>query len=483
MTDQYINLDDALEREKRDREQPTKPTEGAFDSSVGDRNTPFSQFTWPEPKSLPNGLLPVASFDPDALPASLAPWICDISDRMQCPLDFVAIPALVALGSVVGCKIGIRPQRKTDWIEVPNLWGCIVGRPGAMKSPALKEAIRPLERLEALARKKNANAAAQYAVEMDIHKIKVSCVVKQAKAAHKLGEEIEAIDRVRPPEEPKSRRYLLHDTTYEALGEVLVDNPIGILAFRDELMSMLRMLDREEAAAARGFFLTAWGGTSSYSFDRITRGKLHIESACLSLLGSTQPGRLAEYVRRAVGGGGSDDGLIQRFGLLVWPDQTPEWRDVDRFPDNAARDKVWDTFTRLDALNPDAIAAQRDDYESIPFLRFDEAAQSLFSDWRREIEFKLRAGDLHPALESHLAKYRKLVPAVALLLHLADSEGGPIGEFTTPTVSRFVTVPRDSCSARLCCWIRERDGDGKGDPQKDTKGRSLERIHGARSPS
>jgi hypothetical protein len=41
---------------------------------------------------------------------------------------------------------------------------------------------------------------------------------------------------------------------------------------------------------------------------------------------------------------------------------------------------------------------------------------------------KLRGDSLHSALESHLAKYRKLVPALALLNHLSDRGTGPIGE-------------------------------------------------------
>jgi putative DNA primase/helicase len=41
-----------------------------------------------------------------------------------------------------------------------------------------------------------------------------------------------------------------------------------------------------------------------------------------------------------------------------------------------------------------------------------------------DLEKRLR-GDLHPALESHLAKYRKLVPALALICHLVD--GGTAG--------------------------------------------------------
>ena len=111
--------------------------------------------TWPAPKPLPSGLLPVAQFDLAFLPMSIGPWVADIADRMQCPPDFVAVPAVVALGSVIGRKVGIRPQRRTDWIEVPNQWGLIVGRPGAMKSPAAAEALKPSHRLEAEARRDN----------------------------------------------------------------------------------------------------------------------------------------------------------------------------------------------------------------------------------------------------------------------------------------------------------------------------------------
>jgi putative DNA primase/helicase len=105
--------------------------------------------SWPDPKPLPTGLLPVAPFDVSLLPDALAPWVADIAERMQCPLDFVAVPAMIALGAVIGRKIGVRPQLRTDWLEVPNLWGCIVGRPGTLKSPAQTQALQPIRRLEA----------------------------------------------------------------------------------------------------------------------------------------------------------------------------------------------------------------------------------------------------------------------------------------------------------------------------------------------
>jgi len=40
--------------------------------------------------------------------------------------------------------VGIRPQALTDWTEVANMWALIVGRPGLMKSPAMKEALAPI---------------------------------------------------------------------------------------------------------------------------------------------------------------------------------------------------------------------------------------------------------------------------------------------------------------------------------------------------
>jgi putative DNA primase/helicase len=228
--------------------------------------------------------------------------------------------------------------------------------------------------------------------------------------------------------EPRARRYIVNDCTYEALGEVMADNQNGVLAFRDELVSLLKYLDQEQNAGARGFFLTGWNGRSRYTFDRIVRGQTRIEHACLSLLGSTQPGRIAEYIRRANVGGAGDDGLIQRFSLMVYPDLDLEWQNVDRFLDSEARLVAFDTFRRLDTLDPDSIGCKREPDEWIPFLRFDEAAQAQFEEWRTEHERRLRSGELPASLEGHFAKYRKTVPALALINHLVDKCAGPIEE-------------------------------------------------------
>jgi hypothetical protein len=159
------------------------------------------------------------------------------------------------------------------------------------------------------------------------------------------------------------------------------------------------------------------------------RGQTHIKAACVSMLGSVQPGKLAGYLYSAMSGDAGDDGLIQRFGLLVWPDQDPEWREADRYALAEPKARAWKTFELLNNLTAQAAGAQFDEeYEKLPFLRFDEPAREIFAEWRGNLERRLRSGDLMTALESHLAKYRKLIPALALINHLADDGVGPISE-------------------------------------------------------
>jgi hypothetical protein len=185
ISNNLIPLAVAEARMRQGNHHPNEPSKGSkapFEGFEGDQGECFS---WTQPKLLPSGLLNVASFDDEFLPRSIAPWVLDISERMQCPPDFLGASAMVGLSAVLGRKIGVRPQRNTDWIEVPNLWGCVVARPGAMKSPAMSQAFAPLHRLEANARKGNMAAAAEYAVELEAHKLKKEEAARRVRAVLK----------------------------------------------------------------------------------------------------------------------------------------------------------------------------------------------------------------------------------------------------------------------------------------------------------
>jgi putative DNA primase/helicase len=382
---------------------------------------------WPDPLPVPSMLLPVEAFDVNLLPLAIRAWVADIAERMQCPPDFPAVGAMVALSSVIGRKACIAPKRHDDWRVIPNLWGVVVGRPGVMKSPALSEVMRPLDRMAVAAGEAfdKAQAAAKVTEKLSVlegkaNEAKAASLVKQGKIAEAervLADAAEADGAAAPA----LRRYKVTDASVEALGEILIENPFGTLAYRDELNGLLRSLDKEGQEGARAFYLQGYDGNQGYTFDRILRGRnRRIPAVCIAMLGGIQPGKLEAYIRDAVSGGAGDDGLLQRFGLLVWPDVASEWRNVDRFPDTPARRDAFDVFLRLDLLEP---ATDPETGEACPVeYRFAADAQILFEEWRAEFEPRIRSDEYHPAMQSHLAKYRKLVPAVALVCALVDGE-------------------------------------------------------------
>lgn len=96
------------------------------------------------PKPLPSGLSRVMPWRDELLPADLREYVSDVAERTQCPPDFIGVALVVAASAVVGRKFTIHPKQHDDWMVVPNQWGVIIGRPSAMKSPALKQALRPL---------------------------------------------------------------------------------------------------------------------------------------------------------------------------------------------------------------------------------------------------------------------------------------------------------------------------------------------------
>ena len=383
---------------------------------------------WPEPKPLPHGLLPVLPFDAGFLPAAIGPWVLDIADRMQCPADFIGISAVVALGSVLGCKVGVRPKQNDDWTCVPNFWGMIAGSPGTLKSPGMEETLKPVRRMEAIAAEAYADAMKRFKSEVEFQELLKADAKRVAAAKRKAAKDkpfTEFLNRGSyaphedPPEEPKAKRFITTDTTYEKLGLMLAENPNGLLVFRDELMPLIQYLDKEEQISARQFYMSAWNGTGGYTFDRMVRGRVHIPHACLSLLGAVTPSGLSAYVQSIHKAGSGGDGLLQRFGLFAWPDAKPDWKNIDVLPDREARDAAWDAFERVDKLTPEDVGAGRDRYHDLPFLRLDSRAQNIFNEWREGLEHQIRSEPMSDALKGHVSKYRSLMPALALLDHLS----------------------------------------------------------------
>jgi putative DNA primase/helicase len=356
-----------------------------------------------------------------------------------CAFEYAVIPAIVALGIVLGRKAAIYPKRHDSWRVVANIWGAICGPPGCLKSPPMREALRPLRRLEAEAENAHGEAMREFRIALGLAQARAEAAKAALKAAAKdketsattLEERAREAATIEMPAEPTPRRYSTSDTSMEALGALLAVNPnIGIV--RDELTGWLRTLERPENGTARSFYLEGYEGLGgSFQFDRIARGHIVVPSLMVSVLGSIQPGPLRAFLRGVARGEEADDGLIARFGLLVWPDTGGLWKNVDRWPDTSAKNRAFEIFSKLDSLDPVQAGATPDTDGGPAGFRFEGLAQDLFDSWRDTLENKkLHQPDENPLVDSHLAKYRKLMPALSLLFHVAQvvdrGQPGPV---------------------------------------------------------
>lgn len=175
-----------------------------------------------DPQPLPKSLPPVEALDPELLPEALRAWVLDIAHRMQCPPDFTAVAAITALSSLIGARAVIQPKENDDWKVVPNLWGLAIGRPGVMKSPAITQALAPLQRLAKIENDNHAELIKRWRADCKVAQMVAKQaegeVAKIAKSDPEQAARILMQAEEQMPKEPTRRRYIVNDATVEKLA-------------------------------------------------------------------------------------------------------------------------------------------------------------------------------------------------------------------------------------------------------------------------
>lgn len=387
-----------------------------------------SEKDWPKPNPIKASLYPVPSFDQETLlPEVLCNWIMDEANRMPCPPEFISASVIVFLGSIIGAQCAVKPKANDPWVIVPNLWGGVVGLPSSKKSPAISVASKPLGRLIALAEEQSQKTSNEFSAEkiiFDARKDAIESKIKSAAKEPKKGDITSLTHELQvhlknAPKAPIERRYKSNDTTIEKLGELLKDNPTGLLILRDELVGLLASWDKAGHEGDRAFYLEAWNGNTSFDTDRIGRGHIYIQNLCASLFGGIQPDKLTIYLEQSANAL-ANDGMLQRFQILVYPDHR-KWEWCDFFPNREARDKAYAVFDSIGNFNPmDWGAFPKDDYIKFPYFQFDEEAQQIFIEWATELNQIRIPREDNPLIAQHLAKYEKLFSGLSLIFHLVD---------------------------------------------------------------
>ncbi len=237
---------------------------------------------------------------------------------------------------------------------------------------------------------------------------------------HKESEEDDTLNK---------RRLIVNDVTVEKLGELLKENPRGLLLVRDELSGFLSDLERKEYQSDRSFYLTAFNGKKSYTYDRIGRGTIFIPNATISIIGGIQPSRIIPIIQ-AMHHGINDDGLLQRFQMIVWPDENQEWKLIDRPPNQEGWQKYEGVFRSF-----------RDKRLGSPehplIMRFMPKAQEKFYEWLENLHREAKGGRFSESLQSHVLKMPKTIASLALIFELLDSGGFEIGLYAITTALRW----------------------------------------------
>jgi len=233
---------------------------------------------WPKPAdilSLERTAIP--PFPLAFLPEPLRSRATDIAERMQCPADFVGIALLIAAATAIGRHIRLAPKRHDPWTERVALWGAVVGRPGSMKSPAIKAALDPLFEIESRLLEEHKKGMEAYAAAVEAAEEIAKAWQDACKEARKKGEpEPAKPDGAEPPPCPRSPRLSVTDTTQEMLAQLMAASERGLMLFRDELSGWLLSLNQYRAGADRQFFLECHSG-GRWTQDRKTRPSYVIE--------------------------------------------------------------------------------------------------------------------------------------------------------------------------------------------------------------
>ena len=242
---------------------------------------------------------PWVPFPVGLLPPVVGDLVTTAARAIDCDPAYVALPALAVTGGAVGNARALHLKR--SWSEPCCFWTLTVGESGDKKSPGWRAASSPLSRLQ-----------------MDAHEAWQESIARWRSEGEHDGDE---------PDAPPVR--VTTDATIEALGELLRNNPRGVLLSRDELDGWFGGMTRYKGKAGgtdRPHWLELFQA-GTLSIDRLTRdrGPLRIRRALAAVTGTIQPAILAKGFDKEAHAAG----LAARFLVAMPPKRRHRWTEDD----------------------------------------------------------------------------------------------------------------------------------------------------------
>lgn len=366
---------------------------------------------------------PTPSFPVHALPKPIRTWVEDEAESLGTEPGAIAVPALVSAGALIGNTLRIHPRANDKrWAEPPNLYALLIGGPTTMKSPALRHGLGPLDQIQ-----KN-KVSTHNTGEADRKASKASATAEIARLQGKLAdtesdttrEELELAlaseHRKLLASEAQPRMLAINDTTVEQAGVLLSrpENRSGMLIKRQEMSGLLSQMKRAGHEGDRAFYLEAYDGIDSYTTERVTRGRTHIDVMTLSMIGAIQPTEIQPIINDVLKSR-KNDGFLQRFQLTVWLDMQDRGLGGDQAPDQAALDLVRTAYESMDRRTHQREATlPSGEFEGISL---GLEAQQAFNEWSIALHERARQAEQtgRTGFAAHLGKARATAMRLALI--------------------------------------------------------------------
>jgi hypothetical protein len=346
-------------------------------------------------------LLPYKPFPTSVLPQPAGGFVVAAAKALGCDESFLALPLLTALAAAIGNTRSI--QLKRTWSEPAVLWTGIVGESGTLKSPALDAPLRPVFERQARAFRVHKEAMEEY----KRLKAQYDAETRGRRGRRRNDDEPAPVE----PELPVCERFVVGDTTVEALAHRLSFAPRGLLLHRDELSGWLSGFNQYKGG--KGSDIAHWltmHGARNLIVDRRTGDKttMFVPRAAVCVTGGIQPATL----RRALTPEFFENGLAARLLLTMPPRKPKRWTEAE--VDQELEADLGRLFERLWCIEPETDLESVDPVPRAITLTPDgrEAWINFYN--RHALEQAELSGDLAAAwskLEGYCAR-------LALLIHL-----------------------------------------------------------------
>ena len=397
-------------------------------------------------------------FPAKMLPSPLNEFVLSSSEATGCDPAYMALPLIAACSQAIGStrRVGL----KNSWSEPAIVWTAIVGTSGTRKSAAIDLALRPLRAREARMLGSWEAAHREYQKAKTAYKAKLVAWGKSPDG-----------EPPKEPEKPRPVRYLVQDTTLEALVETLRDNPRGVLLALDELARWFSSFDRY--SGGRGGGLAQWlemHGGRGMTVDRKTGDSplIVIPHASASVTGGITLGVL----RRCLRPQNFENGLAQRLLLANPPPAKREWTDDE--VDSEVQAAVGDVFDRLLALDFEGAGAAGGGRKEPKILPLSAEAKGIWVGFYNESETAIAEAeeDLSAAfskLEGYAARFALIFqmvmdPDAQVVDRVAMDRGVAVAKWFNHETERVYVLLRGDA-------VPDRDPDREGNLVQMIRGR------------